>query len=102
MPLVLSTPSTDGTYAVLIILGPENIERMKEKDPFQLICSELPFKQRIGVIQVTYASDSELTQITQLARQGKTKEAIEMATSGFRYRPELGDHDMGPERLGSI
>jgi hypothetical protein len=49
MPLILATDSgkNDGSKNVLIVLGPESIERMKEKDPVELKWFELAFgKQR--------------------------------------------------------
>jgi hypothetical protein len=36
-----------------------------------------------------------MTQMEQLARQGKMQQAIDMAVSGWKYRPERGDHDLG-------
>lgn len=102
MPLILAVASNrnDGSMDVLIILGPDNIERIKEKDPVELKWWEYPFaKQRPATIGISYANETEMMQITQLARQGKTAEAIYMATSGFKYRPEKGDHDLGPERF---
>jgi hypothetical protein len=40
-----------------------------------------------------------MTQMEQLARQGKANEAIKMAISGWKYRPEKGDHDLGYQKL---
>jgi hypothetical protein len=102
MPLILSRPNDKGTRDLLIVLGPENIERMQEKDPFQVNWNELPMQIRAtqpGAIVISYATDAEMMQMIQLARQGKMAEAIDLATSGFKFRPELGDHDLGPERL---
>lgn len=99
MPLILARPK-NGKVDVLIVLGSDNVERIKEKDPLQMHWREFPFWQdRIGVIGISYASDAEMTQLTQLARQGKTLEAIKIATSGWKYRPEKGDHDLGPEKF---
>jgi hypothetical protein len=101
MPLILAKPNNDGSRDVIIILGPENIERMKEKDPVEVEWHTFPFaKDPPRLIGITYASDAEMTQIAQLARQGKMLEAINMATSGWKYRPEMGDHDLGYEQLG--
>lgn len=102
MPLILSRNNSRGTRDILIILGPDNIDRMKEKDPFEVRCWEFPWKEPLGIITISYATDAEMTQVTQLARQGKTDEAMQLAigtTTGFQYRPDLGDHDRGPQRL---
>jgi len=100
MPLILTKPGEEPGYRdLLIVLGPENIERIKEKDPFQLDHTDLPGVGRLGVIQISYASDAEMTQMSQLARQGKLEEAVKLATAGWKYRPERGDHDLGPQKL---
>jgi len=102
MPLILMKPGEEpGRRDVLIVLGPENIERIKEKDPFQLDCeTDLPVqlgKFVLGVIQISYATDAEMMQMAQLARQGKVDEAVKLATSGWKYRPQSGDHDLGAQ-----
>jgi hypothetical protein len=101
MPIILSRNNNKGRRDILIVLGPENIERMQNKDPFELRCWEFPWKEPVGLVSVVCATHAELIQIEQLTRQGKTKEAIELATSGFEYRPDLGDHDRGPERIST-
>lgn len=99
MPLILARPTPSGVD-VLIVLGSDNIERIKEKDPMQMDWQQFPFRfDRISVIGISYASDAEMVQLTQLARQGKTSEAIDIATSGWKYRPEKGDHDLRPEKF---
>ena len=100
MPLIISTKKK-WKRIVLVIIGPDNIERMQEKDPLEIELYRLPFAEPISVIGVVVASDAELTQIEQLLRQGKVDEAIERATSGWQYRPEMGDHDLGPQKMGS-
>lgn len=97
MPLILSLPKPDGFCDVIIVLGPENIERIQEKDPVELKFDEWGIKPR--TIGISYATDAEMMQMEQLARQGKTQEAVKMAISGWKFRPEKGDHDLPPERL---
>jgi hypothetical protein len=100
MPLILVQPNDDGTKNLLIILGPDNIERIKEKDPVELRWDQLPFgRDRVRTIAISYASDAEMVQMEQLVRQGKTNEAVKMAFSGWKYRPEKGDHDLGYTKL---
>jgi len=96
----LSKPNPDGTRDILIVLGSDNVERIKEHDPVEVEWDKLPFgKTPPRIIGITYASDTEMTQMEQLARQGKTREAVAMAVSGWRYRPEMGDHDRGYEQF---
>lgn len=103
MPLILAKPNNDGkTKDVLIILGEDNLERMKEQDPFEIDAREFPWREPIGFISISYATQAQMTQIEQLVRQGKRDEALDLAVQtmhGFKYRPERGDHDLGPERL---
>ena len=101
MPIILSTLNNKGERLLLIVLGSDNIERIQEKDPFEINCAQLPGPEPVGHIGITYATDTEMVQMTQLMRQGKADQAVAMATAGFKYRPERGDHDLGPERLGS-
>jgi hypothetical protein len=100
MPLILVQPNDDRTKNLLIVLGPDNVERMKEKDPVEIYWDQLPFSlDLIKTIGISYATDAELVQMEQLARQGKTNEAVKMAISGWKYRPEKGDHDLGYQKL---
>jgi len=98
MPLIISTKKK-GKRVVLVIIGPDNVERMQEKDPLELELYRLPFAEPVSVVGMVIASDAELVQIEQLLRQGKVDEAIERATSGWQYRPEMGDHDLGPQKM---
>jgi len=84
---------------MLIILGPENIERIKKQDPFEIRCWELPWAEPLGLITVSYLEEEQLKHVERLAREGKTDEATQIATAGFQFRPDLGDHDRGFERL---
>lgn len=98
MPLVISILQ-DGKRNVIIILGPDNVDRIKEKDPVEVTISDFPWKEPIGLLRISYASDAELIQLEQLARQGKIAEVIERTAAGWRYRPEMGDHDGPPTIL---
>ena len=102
MPLVLGRQNDKGGKDILVILGDQNFERMKANDPFQIQCDELPWDDDITSITVSYADDDLMGKIEAMARQGKVEEALKLANktlSGFKYRPDLGDHDEGPEVL---
>jgi hypothetical protein len=99
MPLILARPR-NGRMDVLIVLGPDNIERIQEKDPVEVQWDDLPFSGWLPrTIGITYATQAEMTQMEQLCRQGKRDEAIKMAVSGWKFRPERGDHDGGFQAL---
>jgi hypothetical protein len=99
MALIIST-IIKRKRVMLVVIGPDNVERMQERDPLELELYRMPFPEPVAVIGIVIASDAELTQLEQLMRQGKVEEAIERATSGWKYRPERGDHDLGPQRMG--
>jgi len=99
MPLIISTKKK-GKRVALVVIGPDNVERMQEKDPLEIELYRMPFSEPVSVVGMVIASDAELVQIEQLLRQGKVDEAIERATSGWEYRPDLGDHDLGPQKMG--
>lgn len=84
----------------MIILGPDNIERIKEQDPFELKWYELPWQESPGVVSVTYADDELMAKVTELVKAGKTAEAIELTTKGWKFRPGMGDHDRGFKPIG--
>jgi hypothetical protein len=99
MPLLLALPRREG-IDVVIVLGPDNIERIQERDPVEVEWDRTPFKQnRVRRIVIASATAAQLTQCEQLVRQGKPDEAIGLISSGWKYRPEKGDHDLGPQRL---
>ena len=84
----------------MIVLTKDNIARMQEADPMEINWWEFPWSmQRPATIAISYATEERMAQMQQLARQGKTAEAIKIAVGGWKYRPEMGDHDLGPEIL---
>jgi hypothetical protein len=100
MPILLQAENNDGTRNIMIILGRDNIERILEKDPVSIGCDGRGFSNMIvKAIGVSYATDAELVHYAQLGRQGKTHEVIKLATAGWKFRPEKGDHDRGAEPL---
>jgi hypothetical protein len=100
MPILLHTANLDGSREVIIILDRDNIERIKEKDPVCIACNEPPFDRMIvRAIGITFATEAEMMHYHQLGRQGKVAEVVRLATAGWKFRPEKGDHDRGPEPL---
>jgi hypothetical protein len=101
--LMLTAVRADGSMDLLIVLGDDNMERVKQYDPAQIEWHKLPqyFSRRLlNIVAVGYATASEMEQIKGLASQGRQAEAFALVTRGFKYRPEAGDHDFGPTLLG--
>lgn len=100
MPLILALPRGREGVDVIVVLGPDNIKRMDERDPVEVEWDRTPFgANRIRRIMIASVTDAQMTQCEQLVRQGNVKAAIELISSGWKYRPEMGDHDLGPQRL---
>jgi hypothetical protein len=100
MPILLQAENNDGTRNIMIILGRDNIERILEKDPVSIGCDGPGFSNMIvKAIGISYATEAELVHYAQLGRQGKTLEVIKLATAGWKFCPEKGDHDRGAEPL---
>jgi hypothetical protein len=76
---------------------------MKLQDPYSLIWSQVPDYdcQKIETITVVYLTAEDRRHVEQLAASGQTFLAMRYATRAFKYRPDLGDHDRGPEKIES-
>lgn len=90
-------------YSVFIVLQDENIERIKDYDPAEVPnVSRLPSELqelRLKDVLVGYATDEDVAFIERCAREGRPADGLRHLSRGFRYRPDHGDHDRGPERL---
>lgn len=95
MPLVISKPNPDGSRDVLVILGPDSVERILHQDPFELQVYKFPWRNQIRTVQVTAVSEEELLEIERLCKDNNLKDAINVAVRGWQYRPDMGDHDEG-------
>lgn len=103
MPLLLTQLRTDGSVDVLIVLDRDSLERIKEYDPFELRWKDMPEEFRqcpLGTVGVTYGTKNEIAQAQQMGMQGRSSEAIQLLTRGFKFAPGRGDHDFGPVQLG--
>jgi tetratricopeptide (TPR) repeat protein len=91
----------NGKVSLLIILEDDNIERIKQYDQAEVHWEQLSAiaHMRPATIGIGYATAEEAAKLGNFARQGKFREAIQLVTRGFKYHPELGDHDFGPVSL---
>lgn len=103
MILLTAAVTKSNQINLVIVLGDDNLERIKQYDPVEVIWHELPWRVSSRfphTIAVAYATREELELIERLAKDGKQEEALQLVTRGWRFRPELGDHDFGPVALG--
>jgi hypothetical protein len=83
--------------ALLIILGDDNIERIKQQDPVELKLSEV-YKSGVPTndIGITYLNTEDIETLITLMKAGRVNDAFKFATRGWKFQPQRGDHDMGP------
>jgi hypothetical protein len=91
----------EGKLKLLIVLEDDNVQRIKEHD-----CAEINWAHlgqfanlRPSTITIGYANPAEMKQIQQWAQTGNIRDCIKLVTEGFKFRPEMGDHDHGPVSL---
>lgn len=98
IPLKTSATSFD----LFVILEDENIERLKEHDPAEILPGNCgPAFNGLGLrsVQICYLSPGEVEEAVDLLRDGQINEVIKRLLKGWRFRPEHGDHDQGPQRF---
>lgn len=82
---------------VIIILDPESIERMAAGDPAEADlhrCGKQLVNPRLMVCQ-----EKPTKEFTDLLNGGDIEAIIKYLTRGWKYQPDRGDHDRGPESL---
>lgn len=83
--------------ALIIILGDDSIERIKQQDPVELKLSEI-YKSGVPTndIGITHLNAEDMETLVNLMRVGRVDDAFRFATRGWKFQPDRGDHDMGP------
>lgn len=86
--------------ALIVILGPDNLERMKGGDPAEVKLTDL---RRVGkglvdpAIMLCY--EEPTAALNRLIQAGDLKALIKHLQRGWKFRPEAGDHDRGPQSV---
>lgn len=102
MPIILTrhnkrTRTTD----ILIVLEHESVERIQQRDPFELDARAVAERHgpdvRVGAIGVVSGSEPDIAEIIRLQRAGKHDEAMAYAIRGWSMKS--GD-DMPLTRVG--
>jgi hypothetical protein len=90
-------------YSVYIGLGDDNIERVRQYDPAEVVLSQLgePFQRlKLKDIVVGYCSEDDFKKVQEIYHAEPTnagmKKALRYLTRGYKFRPEFGDHDGPP------
>lgn len=83
-------------FNLLVVLEPENLDRMEKNDPAQIGMRQLghPWTSfTLGTVIIVNPSADDLQRFDKLMVQGSVREAMELLTRGFEDRPDLGDSD---------
>ena len=97
--LVVPVKRANGRDEVIIVLDKTNIERMKEADP--VILEQLgPYVLFNPKVTICYEDQSP--ELTRLVHGRDLNGLVEFLTRGFKFRPERGDHDRGPEDISGL
>ncbi len=94
LPIVTSGHKSD---LLLIILDDASIGRMAKADPAVVEMSRLPEKLVNPVVVICHEHDSK--ELTDLINSNDIEGIFEFVRRGFAFRPDLGDHDNGPQKL---
>lgn len=91
-------------FSLLVVLQDGNIERMKAKDPGEIPVHELMAKMApltLRDVILAHATAAEAKQLLKDSLLGvKIGAAFHKLFCGWQYRPDLGDNDKGPVRIG--
>ena len=86
-----------GPKALVVILHRGTLARMQKADPFELDLATLGLEQLPTKLAVAYVDD--LRELQPLIDAGDTQAIFDRVCGGFKFKPELGDHDDGPVKL---
>ena len=97
LPMLVSETEMD----VFIILQSENIDRLMEYDPAELVKDRMGDYAKLGIrnVVITYATDADIATIMPMLQDGNLRDALRHLTRGWQYRQEAGDNDNRYESL---
>lgn len=85
---------------LLIVLDPANLERMKAADPAEVQMAQLRKAGHLllqPIIHICYEENTP--EWRKLVQSGDIKAILRFLGRGWKFRPEAGDHDRGPESI---
>lgn len=86
--------------ALVVILDDANIERMRAADPAEVPLRKSGFNLVNPTVLVCH--EKPTPELTRLLNSKDVSAIISYLQRGWKFRPEKGDHDRGPERFGSL
>lgn len=94
--LIIPFNTSSTKYSIFICLKDENIERIKEYDPAEIVVSKFGqySKLKLEAIIIGYATDEEESQLINISKD-QVPESLKNLSRGFKFCPKRGDED-GP------
>lgn len=93
--MAIPLPVSDREFDMMIVLLPDNLDRMQQHDPAEVVKEHLgsPWTEmQIRNIMVAYATQEEGKELIKRVQADPDPAGVwEWLTRGFRYRPEAGD-----------
>lgn len=83
--------------ALIVVLGASNVERMRAADPAEIVLRQTGRTLVNPTILLCYEDESP--ELARLLAARDVDAVVRHLRRGFRYRPDRGDHDRGPEPL---
>ncbi len=84
-------------YDLWVVLGDENLTRIREYDPAEIVTAKLgmPWRGlRLRNVMICYANTEEIERLVSAPTRAAVLLLIkEVLSRGFKFRPERGDHD---------
>ena len=85
--------------ALIIVLGADNLEHMKAADPAEIDIRGSGKRLVNPIVLLCYEESSPA--LNRLVQGGNVDALIKYLQRGWAFRPDKGDHDRGPESIGS-
>lgn len=99
--IILPIETADHEHdAIIVVLDPANIERMKMADPAEVVLQQIGKQLVNPTIMICLERPSK--EWTRILQSGDLKAIIKFLQRGWKFRPDKGDHDRGPERFADL
>jgi hypothetical protein len=99
MAIVPIEPDGHKNDVLLVILGPDNLERMRRSDLAEVNLREV-YKAGCKLVHPIIKICIEEDENALRSKFSDVKALVNYPHCGWEFRPDLGDHDRGPEKLG--
>ncbi len=86
--------------ALIIIMDDVELGRLRAADPAQLELRDFPVQLVSPMLLICH--EQPTPELTRLLSGRHVPAIVKYLQRGFKFRPELGDHDHGPQSLGGL